>query len=170
MLVAGWEITEEYRVADYNGLRVVARPINSDKSVNPIVSSSSDWLDINDSLESWYKATYRVEERVQAIPKNTDILIWGGGMHVEYLYQKTSFFHDRKELRFVIVDSDASKQGKTWRGIKIISPDLLDNKILEKMPIVISSYGSQNDIVNNLQKRGVPEKNIYKLYDDIRRY
>ncbi len=168
--VAGWEITEEYRVVDYNGLRVMARPISSDKSENPIVSLSSDWLDITDSLVSWYKAIYCVEERIQAIPKNTDILIWGGGMHIEYLYQKTSFFHDRKELRFVIVDSDTNKQGKTWRGINIISPDLLDEENLKKMPIVISSYGSQSDIVKNLQKRGVSAEKIFKLYDAIRRY
>ena len=78
-------------------------------------------------------------------------------MHLEYLYQKTSFFHDRKEIRFVIVDSDANKHGKTWRGIRIISPDILDEEILENVPIVISSYGSQTDI-----EKKPPNKRYFK--------
>ena len=102
---------------------------------------SSDWLDIANSLEVMAKCDIlRGRENTKSIPRDSNILIWGGGMHLEYLYQKTSFFHDRKEIRFVIVDSDANKHGKTWRGIRIISPDILDEEILENVPIVISSY------------------------------
>ena len=65
--VSGWIITEEYRVPDYNGLRVIARPVSLNEIVNPIVTFSSDWLDIANSLESWQNAIFCVEERIQSI-------------------------------------------------------------------------------------------------------
>ena len=91
-------------------------------------------------------------------------------MHTEFLYQVTSFFERNRESRFIIVDSDPLKQGKTWRGVPICPPAELDSFDWSSAMLVISSYGGQESIVRSARQLGVPELSILRLYDSIKKY
>lgn len=166
---SGWKVVKEYRTKDYNGLRVVCSPklLKKNKSVkhNHLI----DWNDINSSLTSWRGAIEGVERIIQNIPKSEKYVIWGAGIHTEYLFNLTSLFHS-KSSEFIIVDSDELKQQKTWRGLKIFDTSIIKQIKWENTSLVISSYGSQNIIYDAATKLDVPESCIFKLYESIRRY
>lgn len=167
---AGWHIETEFITSDYNGFRVLASPDSAkttDKSIN---SAPEDWIDMHDSLMSWNKAVIDVEKIVQSIPQCDRFVIWGGGAHTEYLYQLTSLFHSRSHCEFIIVDSDPLKHGKTWRGITIYEPSIIDNLDWESTGLLISSYGGQDSIQEGALSLNVPSAKITKFYEAIRRY
>lgn len=167
---SGWKLLAEHRVEDYNGLRVIAEPCQSSNIHTKFDAPCMDWSDIADSLASWKAAISNVERKIQEVPKNGDFVIWGGGVHTEYLYHLTSLFHARKDSKFVIVDSDPQKRGKCWRGIEIISPNDVPASFWREVIAIISSYGSQAPIEKDLLSKGMAKEKIFKLYDSIRRY
>ena len=86
-------------------------------------------------------------------------------MHLEFLYQTTSLFKTDKE--FIIIDSDKNKYNKSWRGIAIYPPEILNQLIDES--IIISSYGSQ-DRIEKVIKDIKNDIDIIKLYNYLRIY
>jgi hypothetical protein len=70
------------------------------------------------------------------------------------------------ELReeFIIIDSDKNKYNKSWRGIAIYPPEILNQLIDES--IIISSYGSQ-DSIEKFIKENNKRVEIIKLYNYI---
>lgn len=96
------------------------------------------------------------------------IVIWGGGLHTEFLYQVTSVFQAHSSQTFSIVDRDELKQGRTWRGIPIQSPNCLSGHEWGNTALLISSYGGQNAIALDALALNVPEDRIIKIYDMLR--
>ena len=97
-------------------------------------------------------------------------VIWGGGAHTEFLYQTTSFFHSKTESKFLIVDSDELKHGKSWRGIKIYDTSILKDLDWKDKGLIISSYGSQNQIKKIALDTGISKEHLVCLYENITRY
>ena len=86
------------------------------------------------------------------------------------MYQTTSLFHIKQHSKFVIVDGDPLKHGTTWRGIEIHSPDILNEINWNETGLIISSYGSQDQIKTVALNLGIQEDKIYQLYNRITRY
>jgi hypothetical protein len=154
----------------YNGYRVHSIPGGEEQIDKKYNSDKKDWYLHLDYLSSWHKSLRDVEEKIHNFKDLPFYVIWGGGAHTEFLYQTTSFFHMKTDNQFMIVDSDASKHGKTWRGIKIFDPNVLKNFNWNDKGLIISSYSSQNQIKKAALKMGIREEHILCLYDDIVRY
>ena len=129
-----------------------------------------DFYHLNRQLASWYNSISEIEKIIMELNFFENILIWGAGMHTEKLYCYSSFFYKFKKSNFIIVDSDKSKRFKTWRGIRIYSPKIIDLVDWSCSGVLISSYASQDEIFDHLLSLNVPPKNIIKLYDKIERY
>jgi ubiquinone/menaquinone biosynthesis C-methylase UbiE len=166
---AGWDIKEIYEHADYNGCRVLAQP-SAPTNAKEVKGDAGDYAKLLNYLSDWYKSASAVESVIQKIKNVEKLIIWGGGAHIEFLYQATSLFSAERSREYVVIDSDPMKQGKTWRGIEITSSSAFDFRNVKDVKILISSYGSQNDILKILLGMGVNRKNIITLYDKVRVY
>lgn len=166
LLRSGWKINEWLEQPDYNGCRVLATPHETVKDVS---GNREDIGALYHYLAAWYKALEDVNGKLNTIEGNVQCVVWGAGLHTEFLYQLTNLFYD-KNTDFAIVDSDPIKQGTTWRGIHIYSPEKLTMVDWSNAILVVSSYGSQKIIVENCKKLGVPNERIVQLYDEIRVY
>ncbi len=160
--LSGWEVVKWEEQKDYNGCRVLAKKSSKIKEVE---YSEYETINLYKYLSNWYKSICDVEEKIIKLKKNRYI-IWGAGMHLEFLYQTTSLFKTEKE--FIIIDSDKNKHNKTWRGIAIYHPNIL-NELNENDSIIISSYGSQDKIEKFIKeiKDGI---DTIKLYDYLKVY
>ena len=168
---SGWDIIEECSMEDYNGFRVRAIPasVNSNEKIYDL-KDTTDWYLHLDYLSSWYESLSNVEATIGKINQQSKYVIWGGGAHTEFLFQTTSFFHQRNKCKFIIVDGDNLKHGSSWRGIDIFSPKVLNKLNWNDTALVISSYGSQNIIKKAAIEMGVPMQKIFDLYEKIIHY
>ena len=92
-------------------------------------------------------------------------------MHLEILYHVTNFFEKNFNKKFIILDGDPLKIGRTWRGIKIYNPKIISSfPDLKKSTFIISSYPYQPEIEFFLKSSGVKKQNIFKFYEKIKRY
>lgn len=160
----GWQILHEDSMDDYNGLRIIAQ---SDEKVK--ANNSTEMRDIKSLqaiLGSWFRAQSQIEERISALPQSGKFLIWGAGLHTEVLYHLSSLFRHR-ERRFLLIDSDKLKQGQSWRGINIVSPEILYDLQDSNFHLIISSYGDQPAILSAAIEKGVSKQRICLLYDSI---
>jgi ubiquinone/menaquinone biosynthesis C-methylase UbiE len=164
---AGWRVVEGCEHPEYNGYRVLAAPRAE------TAAPGGDGGDLNtlyDYLSAWYQALLEAGRTAGQHRAGSRWVIWGGGAHTEFLYQVTSFFHTDRDRRYIIVDSDPVKHGKTWRGIPVYDAAALKNIDLAVTPVLISSYGSQAGIARLALQAGVPAGNIIKLYQKLRVY
>jgi SAM-dependent methyltransferase len=167
MASAGWRIQESKQQEGYNGFRVVGVP------AEPVDAPSKDLKATALSHEyfaAWHQALHNVERRLSSIEDTPRCILWGGGAHSEFLYQTTSFFQRSPGREYAIVDSDPLKKGKSWRGIKISSPDSLREISWTDVCLVVSSYGSQPGIAKAAVDLGVPPERILTLYETVRVY
>jgi hypothetical protein len=167
LAMAGWEIGEAQQQQQYNGFRVVGIPAEPIKRPEKDLQATA-WL--HQYLAGWYQALNSVEGRLSKLVDIGRCVIWGGGAHTEFLYQVTSFFQSNPSRKYVIVDSDPVKNGKSWRGIAIQVPDVLRQISWVDKYLVVSSYGSQPGIVKAATELGVPAERILTLYDEVRVY
>jgi len=167
MASAGWRIQESKQQEDYNGFRVVGIPAElvdtPEKDPNAVALT-------HEYLAHWHQALLNVERRLLSIEETPRCILWGGGAHSEFLYQTTSFFQCRSGREYAIVDSDPMKQRKSWRGIRICSPDSLRDVSWKNVCLVVSSYGNQPDIAKAAMDLGVPPERILTLYETVRVY
>lgn len=166
---SGWMIEEWFEQPDYNGTRVLCVPGAIDTSQE--LALSPDLSDIGTHYKyvaGWLDSVSVAAERVLQSLQWDEFVIWGGGMHTELAYALGVLPH-AKNLLF-IVDSDESKQGHSWRGVEIKNPRDVSNCDWNSTGILISSYGSQEEIANALAYLGVPVENVVQLYDSIVAY
>jgi SAM-dependent methyltransferase len=163
----GWRILEWHQSGEYNGCRIVAEP---GPAAAQVCGDADDIRSLQVYLAHWYGSLAQVHARLvdMAIPER--LIIWGGGLHTEFLYQVSSLFGSAPARQYLIVDSDAIKQGKTWRGIAILAPDTLEAVDWNDCALLVSSYGSQESIARAAASRGVPGERILRLYDRVARY
>lgn len=167
---AGWQIIEESPQDDYNGYRVLARAAESSDYNLDIKGGILDFYTLMSYLESWYQVIARVEKRLLELAQDKKLVIWGGGMHTEFLFNCTSLFKRLSGVQMCIVDSDPLKHGRSWRGLTIHSPDILDSFDWDSSILLISSYGGQSSIEQAALQNLVPASAIITIYEAIRRY
>jgi SAM-dependent methyltransferase len=160
---SGWKIIESEQMSDYNGYRVLSE---WGYNQHEITKQASDIINLQKYFASWYKAQADVESKLSSVPISGNIIIWGAGLHTEVLYQLSTFFR-YPGRRFLLVDSDPMKQGKSWRGVQITAPEILESNEYKKNHIIISSYGNQQAIRSMALQYGVPASHIHNLYDRI---
>ncbi len=166
LTASGWNICDSIQHKEYNGFRIIAKP-TSPCSISHSKSHDTEYL--YTYLSQKYSAIKDVEEKLLEV-NSPYIVIWGGGLHSEFIYQITSFFHCQPERNYIIIDSDPLKSGKSWRGIPIYSPDILNSILENDFELLISSYGSQRQIEDAAIKLGVKPERIVKIYDKFRVY
>jgi 2-polyprenyl-3-methyl-5-hydroxy-6-metoxy-1,4-benzoquinol methylase len=160
---AGWHVLSAESMDGYNGFRVIAEPAGR-KDPQP---EPGDLALYTRYLGRWYEAVAALETKLRLSTASRCILR-GGGLQTEYLFHLTSLFAgDRK---FLIVDGDPLKQGKTWRGIEITGPDCLASIDWRETQIVLSSYSHQEAMREEAQALGIPAQAVVSLYDRISRY
>ena len=167
---SGWTIKFSEEVAEYRAYRILAIADKTQEKFSYSTGSPEDLAAAYRSLHSWFSALIAIEQRISQLPAARKILFWGGGAHLECLFQVTSIFKVFGESEFLLIDTDKAKQGKTWRGIEIMDPSILATMDWKNTELIISSYGSQEIIAEALAAMGVPEKHVHKLYSYISRY
>jgi len=165
--LAGWKIIESQEQPDYNGLRVIAVPAEPIRTLEKDEAVTSA---LRSYLSNWNLAVKAVEDRVSRLSRAERCVVWGAGAHTEFLYQATSFFLNKPDREYIIVDSDPIKQGKTWRGIQIYLPEILKDVSWGNECLLVSSYGSTPNIAKAAAQIGVPADRVVALYDDVRVY
>jgi len=116
LMLTGWDVLEFERQSDHNGYRVLAAPDN--RSLQYTCNPQDRRLLLR-YLSAWYDEIHLIESRLLEFAKLQRCVIWGGGLHTEFVYQLTSFFEANPTREYIIVDSDPLKIGRTWRGISI---------------------------------------------------
>jgi len=165
---SGWQVTFSEDIRDYNGYRVlaVAGGAVSETVSNP--ARQRDMAATHDYLAQWRNNVTQVDGTLASLyaslATETNIIIWGAGQHTEYLCHLSRIFNNTR--RFIIVDSDPLKQGTAFHGIAVLAPDAIPQQLwcTGKEPIVISSFGGQPQIVQQLLQRGVAPSRIISLY------
>lgn len=162
---AGWQVNEEEleEKTDYNGCVAYAVP-GSVKT--PIRDDRAPSL-VYRYLSHWYDSLKNIEEKLQRLENARRCVLWGAGIHTEFLYQMTSIF--RPEIEYALVDIDPLKQGKTWRGLAIHDPQVLSGASWSEGDFFVpSSYQHHDSIIRSARAFGVPQRSIASLYDYVR--
>jgi hypothetical protein len=164
---SGWRTTEWLHQPDYNGDRVLCEPAPPDPAP---AGDPEDATRVREVLVRWHRAAIDVMRAAAPLAEADRCLIWGGGQHVEQLYAATPFFHSHPQRGYVILDSDADKQGRTWRGIDICPPDALSDPDAAAVPVLVSSYASQPEIASAALGHGIDPTRVVTLYDTVQSY
>jgi len=164
LAIAGWHVLEWQEQADYNGCRVLAGKGNAHGALSFDYQQKHH---LYNYLQNWYASIAKAEKKLQKVDADYCV-IWGGGIHLEFIYQISSLFD--KAIKFIIVDIDKTKQGKTWRGIEIHDPQIIPTLNQASAYYVTSSYRNQDIIKAELLKYQVPESKIITLYSHINVY
>lgn len=167
LALTGWEIVESQEQPDYNGYRVIARAAEPKQEPEKDLRATSS---LRNYLAGWNFAVKSVEEQIINLSDTNRCVIWGGGAHTEFLYQMTSFFLANPDRQYAIVDGDPIKTDKSWRGIGIYLPTLLQALDWSNEYLLISSYSSQEGMAKSAIELGVPREKIVKLYTTQRVY
>ena len=162
---SGWHIKEAEEIKGYNGFRVVAIPTNNRNMVN---INSNDLILTQKILDDWRLSQLALEENFTKLPDDGNFVIWGAGFHTEILYQLTSLF--KQSRRFILVDSDPSKNKKTWRGIEIYHPSYIEEILDNPFHLIPSSYSGHESIITSAISIGVSKDRVINLYDGFRVY
>lgn len=166
LALSGWRVVEAEAKSGYNGYRVraVKAPI-----MDRFIGDPGDIAHLQRVLRAWTQAQCAVEAKLSPLAADATVVVWGAGLHTEFLYQVTSLFaHSYR--RFVLVDGDPLKQGTTWRGLPVYSPAMLSDLDWNRCRLVISSYGSQPSMLAAAESLGVPGACVYSLYDQVNVY
>lgn len=91
----------EIEQPDYNGCRVLAKPAAISGEPSEIMKANpDDFIAALDYLEKWYGALKDAEKHIKLINLNKHIVIWGGGVHIEFLYKVTLFSQRYRDSDF----------------------------------------------------------------------
>lgn len=172
MLAAtGWEIRASQAAQGYNGFRIYAARAGQTITANRYLSVAEDIQAIYKERSHHYQSLAALNKVISAIPPFETVIIWGAGMHLEYLFQRSRLFQQLEGCNISLVDADPLKQGHTWRGLAINAPEtVLDKADLLSVGLVISSYGGQPNIAEAAMAMGVAQANIIRLYEYVNAY
>ncbi len=161
--LAGWEILKTEEAGIGSGYRVLARP-SVKKKLNITINYQNKKL-LFRYLSDFYGSLAEKAIKIEKINWINYCVIWGGGIHTEILYKLTPFFKHLSDTKFIIVDKDNSKWGKSWRGINIYSPAILPQINWNNTMLIPSSYDGQTSIIKEAIKLGVNREKIFILYN-----
>lgn len=163
----GWTPVETTPMPGYNGWRVLAVPAAADARLP--AGDPDDIGRLHDYLAGWHAAVAAVERRLAPARAWPRRVLWGAGLHSEFLWQLTTLFDDPAR-EYLLVDGDALKHGRRWRGLAILSPEALRGLDWSQAGLVISSYGSQPAIAAAAAALGVPPARTIEPYAVVNRY
>jgi hypothetical protein len=167
LALGGWRVVEWHEQAGYNGCRVLAEP---GEAVDAAVPHPEDACATHDHLAWRHAALADLERALAPVADAPRLAVWGAGAHTEMLYQLTSLFQAAPARGYVLVDGDDTKQGRSWRGLEIHPPAMLGRPALAGVPLLVSSYGSQEEMAEAAVALGVPARHIVRLYRQVRVY
>jgi len=107
---------------------------------------------------------YPFFERLNKLNIN-DVVFYGAGEVCEMLL---CIINTDKSFNFnivSIVDDDSKKIGSSLLGLKIESPETLNNKSYDA--VVISSYNNSNQIFNRLNELNIDKSTVVKLVEEV---
>jgi len=110
------------------------------------------------------KSKYKTELKVKKqLKEGTPVYVWGAGIHTSQLFA----FTDLKKYLSIkgLIDSSVTKQGKKFGDLKCYSLDSIDLKA--GTTIIISSYASEDEIYESLEKYREKGVIIIRLYKGI---
>ncbi len=165
--MSGWAVMESQEQSGYNGYRLLCRPTELKDTVTP---GRDDTALLHRYLASWRTALTRVEENCRKLDQEQVIVIWGAGLHTEFLYHVTTLFSSKPNRRYALVDSDPVKQGRSWRGLKIHPPEAVIPDLDTNRAVLVSSYGGQEAIRRAAVALGMAPSRVRTLYEEIRVY
>lgn len=172
MLAAtGWAVQSTEDAEGYNGFRVYATPGEKRDKQASASLASNDLAAIYNERRHHYQSLEVMDRVIREMPVFDNIIVWGAGMHLEYLFQRSRIFQQLDGQNLYLVDSDPLKQGRTWRSLAIAAPqDVIPKFDVSSLGIVISSYGGQPNIAEAAVAMGIPETNIVCLYKQVASY
>ena len=131
---------------------------NTNKVDTPIFSSTdylNRYLDVSERL--WQQVSNKIDQ----LPKNEKLSLWGVGNHLAKLLAGTSL----KEKNIVrIYDSDKHKHGHKILDIPVTAFNDEDIRSGKVESILITTYTAQKAIVKAVETMNLPCK-VYTLYD-----
>jgi len=148
---------------EYPVITVVAR-----KEKSKSIELMSDYNRANSLLINYCEKNgvgwKRIELKVKKqLKKGTFCYVWGAGIHTSQLFA----FTDLNKYLIVkgLLDSSPTKWGKQFGDLKCYSPDTVDLKAGDT--IIISSYASEKEIYESLEKYRRIGVTIIRLYGGI---
>jgi len=162
---AGFEPVEsriEMKVQHYPVIAIAARkrtdrdPDFADHNPSAASRLARAYASCDDAL--WAATTERLK------PIRRQAFLYGAGIHTAQLLDRTGFAGQADII--AVADRDSKKWGQTLAGIPVIGPQQLFQHP-QKAPIVISSYGSEPEIVQTLLEGGIVPSRIKTLYSEL---
>jgi len=101
----------------------------------------------------------KVNKVLKKIPKNSDMYLFGAGLSASSFICHSEI--DKKFNIKAVFDSSSVKQNKYLCDMKIVKPQL--NKLKKNSNIVITSFGSTNQILAKLSKDTKNKLNFYSF-------
>lgn len=171
MLKTDWRIEVVQQMTSYNALRIICKKNERQSNFQKLDYANSERLLLYQYWSEWYQSLEKIETEILKFKKiisDKTLVIWGAGLHSEFLYQNTSLEKLIEAARkTVIVDSDPMKLGKKWRNIEIIESKNL--KSWEDCILIPSSYFHHDSIIRIAREDfNVPSENVIALYDNIK--
>lgn len=114
----------------------------------------SEYNDFNQSERN--RISRQLEPLVSSCKR---IIIYGAGYHTEFLLRYTGI---RRECVECIIDSNPRKDGTSFMGFAVKSPEALSE--LDYDAVVISSRAFQDVIYDSIKDRVPPDTEIVRLY------
>jgi SAM-dependent methyltransferase len=168
LAITGWALCRTEHQSDYRGYRVYAKPTTPTAVIS---MENNDKQMTYDYLEHFYKNLRLINGKIHDIlntsPMKKRLVIWGAGLHTEFLYHFTDLFNETSDMMFCLIDSDMQKINSMWRTIKIYHSTLLPAFNWDNTLLLLSSYGAQFAMLKEALGQGVPSRNIIQLYDSI---
>ena len=129
-----------------------------DNKLKPEISSEDCFKNYVKNNEMYLET---VKDKINLIPDDIKLAIWGVGHHVSMLLANT-----RLSVKNIVrvYDSDKRKEGSKIAGIPIHPFDLNDIRTGDVEAILITTYTAQKSIDDCLKSLNINIP-IYKLYD-----
>ncbi len=126
------------------------------------IEEIKQWINRHEPEERqfWQQFENLVKQR---LPQPCPIVIWGGGVHTSILLARTKIA-EYCEIKGII-DSDPAKAGSNLGGYPVLTPDQFFDSY-HKLPVVISSFGGEHAIHEQLLQHGITEDNFIRLYHE----
>jgi len=160
---AGWQIiaAEQINLPQYNGYRVLAQSM-AEQTFHPDENvKTKDLEDINSCLKIWQSVCNDIISKIESIPPQVPVVVYGAGLHSEYLSHLTPLF--QQDRPFLFVDNDPSKMGTTLHGIPILNPNQI-NWRQQDFYVIPSTFIGTPSVIQSLLDMGFPHSKIIALY------
>ncbi len=170
LFATGWDPLCFQPAINYNGYRVIAAQGITIPAAMCDEQKQRDYERAMAAVDNWVKNIERCKERIAKIPNTAKVIIWGAGLHFQYLERLTNLFMYHQD--FCLVDIDPAKTGTFVHGIRVFQPDDIPHAVWQDpdVYVLVSSYGNQPEIVDAAKWKGVPDSRLITLYDNVQCY